>query len=179
MMIKTPTNFYFVRHGESEHNVDPSLPDQLDVTLTERGRMQAQSIQPIIQSLPIKTICVSPLRRALETKEIIAQNLSCQIVVIEELRECDGPVWTTMTESNGITVCQNVQHFMKRTIEGINRSLQYPGPVLIVAHGGVHWAMCHTMAVNEYEKKIDNCVPAHFYQTEDFQWQGRYLNLKT
>ncbi len=62
--------FYFLRHGESEFATHPHLSDEVDVDLTPRGRKQAESIQPILEKLPIQTICVSPLLRAKATKDL-------------------------------------------------------------------------------------------------------------
>lgn len=170
--------FYFIRHGETNHNLNLVSADHVDVPLNPTGRIQALSVKPVIEKLPIRTICVSPLLRALETKEIIAQHLPCDVIVVEELRECTTEVWIKMNqieEKPHVEPCTTVHHFMERSIAGINRALSYPGPVLIVAHGGIHWAMCHRMQVRQHEKKIGNCVPVHFYLSNDLQWQARYL----
>ena len=173
-------NFYFVRHGESECNVNPHIGDEVDVALTLRGMNQAQSIQSIIETLPIQTICVSPLRRALDTKEIIAKNISCPVIVIEELEECTSEIWFKMTQmENGVISCEQVQSFVQRAVSGINKALSYPGPVLIVAHGGVHYAMCHHMQIEEYDKKIHHCTPAHFSISEMDTWKAKHLAIPT
>jgi len=174
--------FYFIRHGETDHHLNLVSADEVDVPLNNTGRNQALSVQPVIEKLPIRTICVSPLLRALETKEIIAQNVACQVVVIEELRECTGEIWTKMNlidDIPGHTPCEIVHHFMEKTIAGINKALGHPGPVLIVAHGGIHWAMCHRINVRDHDKKIGNCVPVHFYLAEDHSWQARKLKHET
>lgn len=169
--------FYFIRHGEADFS-SFSLHDEPDVPLTSRGRNQALSMQPIIEALSIQTICVSPLSRALETKDLISQNLSCKTIVVEELRECSGVIWKKMVEleeNPSIEYCPTVQHFLERTILGIKRSLMHPGPVLIVAHGGIHWGMCHYLNVRQHERKIGNCIPVHFYFSEDQQWEAKIL----
>ncbi len=170
-------SFYFVRHGDADYPQNPNPHDEYDVSLTNLGRRQAQYIQPIIEKLSIKTICVSPLRRAIETNSIIAKNLSTQIIIIEELRECPGAVWQNMIEldQNPNIMCNKVKQFMERVIHGINMALSYPGPVLIVAHGGIHWAMAHYLKVNNHDKKIGNCIPVHFYLSNEFEWEAKHL----
>lgn len=169
--------FYFVRHGEAAF--DPAMTcNQPNAPLSSRGRQQAHSIKGVIEQLPIKTICVSPLLRAEETRQIICENLRCQeVVVVPELEECTALIWERMValDHNDVShsLCDSVRSFFTRTIEGINKALQNPGPVLIVAHGGIHWAMCHHMDV-VHEKKIDNCVPVHFFPLEK-QWQASIL----
>lgn len=168
-------NFYFVRHGQTETNVLQLVNDNRDVPLTDHGRKQAHFIRPVIEKLPIQTICVSPLLRARETKDIIAQNLKCEVKVIEELRECIGTVWEKITEfERSSKMDEEVESYLKRVIVGVNKALEHPGPVLIVAHGGFHWAMSHHMDITHYEKKIGNCVPVHFYHSEE-GWDAKHL----
>lgn len=166
----TQRHFYFMRHGETDHNKHLILNDEADISLNEKGRQQALSICPAISKLPIQTICVSPLRRALETAENAANQLTCSWVVIEELKECSGDVWSKMVNFES---CLAVDLFRQKVKEGINRALDCPGPVLIIAHGGVHWAMCDQMAIQGYEKKIGNCVPVYFNYTS--LWKASYL----
>lgn len=165
--------FYFVRHGETEHNAKQIIHLSTDIPLNPKGRRQAETIRPLIETLPIQTICVSPLLRAQETKNIISANIKCPVVVIKELEECDGDTWLNMiSEDHNSILKENVKRFFERTIEGINKSLSHAGPVLIVAHGGIHWAMCHHMDV-EHQKLIDNCIPVHFNFLQ--KWHAKIL----
>ncbi|WP_068469744.1 histidine phosphatase family protein [Candidatus Protochlamydia phocaeensis] len=174
-------SFYFVRHGETDFNLRQILTSEEDVSLNERGIQQAKSIQLIIEKLPIKTICVSPLKRAQETKAILAERLACPTIIIENLRECSGDVWMRMTAGEGMLIpasyCSDVEYFFRRTIQGINEALSYPGPVLIVAHGGIHWALCHHLSI-QHEKKIGNCIPVHFDANPLEGWKATCLSAK-
>jgi probable phosphoglycerate mutase len=169
--------FYFLRHGESEFAINPHLSDQVDVSLTPRGRKQAESIQPIIEKLPIQTICVSPLLRAKTTKDIVAQNIKSQFYVIEELRECSGAIWQRIyeREKNPHLLCEEVDSFVTRVVSGINQALSFPGPVLIVAHAGIYFALCHHLNIQDYAKPIDHCVPVHFYPSDSNIWMAKQL----
>ncbi len=89
--------FYFLRHGETSHNAEQILSDD-DVSLNGNGVKQAEAIKDVISEFPIKTICFSPLKRAIETKNIAAKRLNCRAIEIEELRECSGSVWTEMNQ---------------------------------------------------------------------------------
>jgi len=170
-MVIHKKNFYFVRHGEADFAKVIPLDYDGDVSLNALGRQQALTIQPHIEKLPIQTVCVSPLRRALETKEIIAKNIKCPHIVIPELEECNGVIWEMMTsiENNPQQLTSHVQDFMQRAVNGINKALSYPGPVLIVAHGGVHWAMCYFMKIQQHDKFVENCIPLHFHHN-DHEW---------
>ncbi|HSX04693.1 MAG TPA: histidine phosphatase family protein [Rhabdochlamydiaceae bacterium] len=168
-------NFYFVRHGQTETNALNLLNDERDVPLTAHGRKQALVIRPIIEQLPIQTICVSPLLRARETKDIIAQNLLCEVVIIEGLRECTGAVWEKIDafERTGL-MCKEVESYQRRVIAGLNKALEHPDPILVVAHGGFHWVMSHHMDIIDYQKEIGNCVPVYFSYSEK-GWAAKHL----
>ena len=130
-------NFYFVRHGETDHNVKHILHDETDITLNERGVQQAQKIQPVIERLPVQMVCVSPLLRAKQTKAIITENLPHPEVVIEDLKECSGDVWLKFMEYErqaDARSLESVDPFFSRVKSGLDYALSHPGPVLIVAH---------------------------------------------
>ena len=142
------------------------------------GFNQAQAVEPIIARLPIYSVCCSPLKRAKETKDIICTNIQAAHYELPELGECTLQIWNDMTLS-GVNAfnCSHahVKEFMQRTLVGINHSLSYEGPVLIVAHGGIHWALCCLMEIADHEWIIDNCLPVHFYTDNSGQWKARKL----
>lgn len=175
MIIKK--EFYFVRHGQTDYNKNASKEDHDDVSLNDTGRQQAASIESIIATLPIKTICVSPLKRAKETKEMISARFAADHFEILGLSECSAAIWHEMTSLGAQASSSDkliVKNFMHQVLAGVNEALSQPGPVLIVAHGGVHWAMCCHMNV-EHEWAIDNCIPVHFSYTEDGTWKAKKL----
>src|SRR6266480_1770078 len=64
----------FIRHGQTTWNVEHRLPGQLPgVTLNDTGRKQAARLADALHILPISAIISSPLERARDTAEIIAQ----------------------------------------------------------------------------------------------------------
>ncbi len=171
--------FYFLRHGETTYNAEQLLSDA-DISINENGIKQAETIKEIIAKLPIKTICYSPLKRAIETKNIATRALKCLEIEISELRECSGSIWMEimkLEKNSQHPVAQGVSDFFSQAIIGINRALDHAGPVLIIAHGGIHWTLCHLMGLNE-EKKIGNCIPVHFRPNEKNNWEKKALFLE-
>jgi uncharacterized phosphatase len=75
-----------------------------------------------------------------------------------------------------MTTLGPVYSFMQRVLKGINEALVCHGPVLIVAHGGVHWAACCLMEIDQHDWMIDNCILTHFSIKEDGRWTARKLN---
>jgi broad specificity phosphatase PhoE len=81
---------YFVRHGESASNAAPggmALPLEQGDRLTERGFEQARAVAERLGDAGATRILASPLRRARETAEVIAERLDVEITEVEELRE--------------------------------------------------------------------------------------------
>jgi broad specificity phosphatase PhoE len=77
-----------VRHGESVGNATQTFTDSPEAPLTEFGRVQARESGEILrrQFQPIRLIS-SPFRRAYESAEIIAEELSLPIEVEPDVRE--------------------------------------------------------------------------------------------
>lgn len=170
--------FYFLRHGLVDYGPEFLTDATPDVPLNSEGRKQASLVKPVIETLPIRTICVSPLIRAQQTMNIVAENLQCPIVVLEELRECSGRIWQTMSALDESRTPEQVEAavsaFMNRVVTGIQKALTFTGPVLIVAHGGVHFAFCHQLAVEHPAKRINHCVPVHF-TCDANRWKAKVL----
>lgn len=174
-------DFYFVRHGQTDHNILEGKRKEDhpgDTSLNETGRSQAKFIQPSIASLPIQTVCSSPYKRAQETKEIITSNLQVNHHDIHDLGECSGQIWKEMVRLGMYTLLPHegvAREFMDRVRKGINQALSLPSPLLVVAHGGVHWALCCLMSIEEHEWAIDNCVPVHFSIGANGKWTAKKL----
>ena len=64
-----------VRHGETDWNIAGILQGWLDVELNERGREQAREMAATFAAWGFTRVYTSPLRRSLETAEIIAAQL--------------------------------------------------------------------------------------------------------
>lgn len=65
-----------IRHGQSTGDAEERLEGWLDFPLTPRGRRQAQlAAEWLAVHLPVDQIISSPLKRAAETAEIIAEHL--------------------------------------------------------------------------------------------------------
>ena len=93
--------FYFVRHGQTDHNLLEGKhkgDHPGDIPLNATGRNQTKLIQPTISTLPIKTVCSSPLKRAQETTEIITSHLQVHHHENSDLGECSAQIWKEMVQ---------------------------------------------------------------------------------
>ena len=81
---------YFVRHGESEANTAHVISNHGWMhPLTETGQQQARDLAARLSPIGAKIIYTSPLRRAVETAEILALALKLPVQVDDALREYD------------------------------------------------------------------------------------------
>ena len=79
---------YFVRHGEGQDNTARQFSyKRVDRPLTERGWLQARQTADYLAGKRIDEIFCSPMKRAHETAQIIAQRLGRELTILEELRE--------------------------------------------------------------------------------------------
>ena len=81
---------HFVRHGESASNAAPgamALPGNSGDRLTERGFEQARAVAERLGEAGATRILTSPLLRARETADVIAERLELPVTELEELRE--------------------------------------------------------------------------------------------
>ncbi len=84
---------YCVRHGESVYNAEGRIQGRLDVPLSELGRRQSAAAAAALAGLPIDALYASPLRRAMETAEIIADALALTVQTDDRLMEINVGVF--------------------------------------------------------------------------------------
>src|SRR5438874_12527342 len=84
----------FIRHGQTTWNVEHRLPGQLQgIELNDEGRQQAARLADALTVLPISAIISSPLERARETAEFIAQGRGLSIQFEPGLMDVDLGRW--------------------------------------------------------------------------------------
>lgn len=84
---------YFVRHGETECNVEGVYYGWTDCGLNEKGIEQAEKLHGFFKEVPIDSVIVSPLKRAMTTAEIILKNRDITVLNAEELKEINFGEW--------------------------------------------------------------------------------------
>jgi len=69
----------FIRHGQTDWNRDGLLQGSSDIPLNDIGRAQARDAFMTVGSRPWDAVVSSPLRRARETAQIIADGLGLRL----------------------------------------------------------------------------------------------------
>lgn len=90
--------FIFVRHGETEWNVDGRYQGQTDIPLSDKGRAQAVALGKRFESIPVDVIYSSPLQRAYDTARAIAEPKGLSIHKVEGIKELDFGEWDGNTK---------------------------------------------------------------------------------
>jgi probable phosphomutase (TIGR03848 family) len=88
------TLLLLIRHGENDYVKTGRMAGRLPgVHLNERGQKQAQALGDALKNVPIKAIYSSPLERAIETANPIANARKLQILQEPGLLDTDIGKW--------------------------------------------------------------------------------------
>jgi len=80
---------YLVRHGQTASSKRKAYSGRSDVALTELGREQARAVAQRLAELGVDAIFSSPLSRARDTAQAIADATGAPLTVDERLTEID------------------------------------------------------------------------------------------
>ena len=174
------TNFFLVRHGETEWNLAGKIQGATDIPLNDTGRAQAHSTGSKMQGRKWDVIVSSPLSRAVETAEIIASYLAlAEPRLIPELVERNygaaegltGPevesFYPTDTPVPGRETRGEVQDRVVASLHEL--AAEFTGRnIIVVCHGGVIRALLHeTMGTSFFHERITNGSVHSFHHDDD------------
>ncbi|MFH0739843.1 MAG: histidine phosphatase family protein [bacterium] len=146
---------FLCRHGQTIGDVEDRYGGDYNDSLTEKGAEQAKTLASKLEGKSIEIIFSSSLNRAKETSEILTNSLSCEIEVINNIRERNTyGILTGMLKSearekypqeaellksykNTIEGAETYEHFTERItnafLELANRNYDV---IAVVSHGG-------------------------------------------
>jgi broad specificity phosphatase PhoE len=121
----------FVRHGESEYNVNP-VEENEGKGLTRKGKMQAKYLGNSLKNEKISIVYTSSLLRAKQTGEIISKIINVPIKAsIEELDEYSSKHLKSILQILFNKRLKRLKSFLKN----ISKDREEDKTVLIIAHG--------------------------------------------
>jgi valyl-tRNA synthetase len=146
--IAKSTTVLWARHGQSEANRDKLFQGKLNSPLTEQGINDAKKLAASMTGRNIVRIIASPLQRANNTAQIVAEKLGLTVETWDDLFELDQgdlagksqslagdtpPIQYALENETG----ESIETFYGRAqaIWKKIRSIKDQGEVLIVAHG--------------------------------------------
>jgi phosphoserine phosphatase len=87
------TRVYLVRHGTTEWNKEEIFRGRLDCKLNETGQAEARALAEYFTDIPLQAIYSSPLSRAMETAQAVAQAKALPVVSLPEFIDMDFGEW--------------------------------------------------------------------------------------
>jgi broad specificity phosphatase PhoE len=101
---------YFVRHGESTANLAREFSNSgWKHPLTEKGVKQAHTVARGLSGFNIEQVYSSPVMRAVQTAQILAESLHAPIEITEALREWSVGIYEGTTDPVGWGLHRQVQ----------------------------------------------------------------------
>lgn len=175
------------RHGETDWNAENRFQGHADPPLNERGRAQARELAGKLRDERVDAVFTSPLRRARETAEIVAETLGLPVIEDEGLREVDVGEWQGLTRAEieerypdafarwvahgpGWERGETYEAMGERVLDALARIADGRAGerLLVVTHGGpVRAALARANGITQEEARrrtrvIDNCGMASF-----------------
>ena len=87
------TRVYLVRHGTTDWNKEEIFRGRLDCKLNETGQAEARALAEYFTDIPLQAIYSSPLSRAMETAQAVAEAKALQVVPHPEFIDIDFGEW--------------------------------------------------------------------------------------
>jgi len=142
------------RHGETVWNVEKVYRGRTDVNLDEVGIKQAELLGRHLSNWELEAIYSSPLRRAIDTANIIARYQKIGIHIAEGIIDFDYGEWQSLSEQTVKNLYptlhdewhnnphkvrmpggESLEDVKKRAIKVVNDVLsEYQGSVVLVSH---------------------------------------------
>ena len=95
------TRICFIRHGETDWNVEKRIQGHTDIELNETGRSQALAMAFNAAHHRFHAIYSSDLARARETAQVLAQREEHQVKLLPQLRERHYGIFQGITAAQG------------------------------------------------------------------------------
>jgi len=142
------------RHGETVWNVEKVYRGRTDVNLDEVGIKQAELLGKHLSNWELEAIYSSPLRRAIDTANIIARYQKIGVHIAEGLIDFDYGEWQSLPEQRAKRLYptlhdewhnnphkvkmpggESLEYVKRRAVEVVNDVLsEYQGSVVLVSH---------------------------------------------
>ena len=142
------------RHGETVWNVEKIYRGRMDLDLDEVGIKQAELLGKYLSNRELEAIYSSPLKRAIDTADIIARYQRISVQIAEGLIDFDYGEWQSLPEQEAKRLYpilhnewhnsphkvrmpggESLEDVKSRAIEVVNDVLsKYQGSVVLVSH---------------------------------------------
>jgi len=191
---------YLTRHGETSWNVERIIQGKSnDVPLNKNGIRQANKLAKYFKTKHIDYIVSSPLKRSLQTAEIVAKAKGISIITSDALSEIDYGEWSGI-KSNEVPLKfpkqwaqftenpeaftfpdgESLHAFYKRVTEYF-KTLPTDKDILIVTHvNPIRMIIKHILDIkfkSIYNLHIENCTVSGIKYKKS-RWEVDFLNCR-
>jgi 2,3-bisphosphoglycerate-dependent phosphoglycerate mutase len=170
--VSAATELLFIRHGQTDWNVQQRFQGQLDVPLNATGHQQAQALAARLAHDPHELVFSSDLQRALQTAAPLAAAWSRPLATLpgfreqsfgvleglnaQQAREQHPTPWQTWLQQRadyGLPGGESTQMFFDRVMGAVAELVSaHPGRrIAVVTHGGVLdmlWRSAHLLSLD-------------------------------
>ena len=171
--------FYFLRHGQTDHNRKRICQGHTDVPLNQTGLMQADIAASVLASIRPKAIRSSDLARVRQTAAPVSQQLNLDVEADQRLRErffgvyenkpIEGKLWAYDHPS-----VESIEAFVDRSLAGFDWALDQDD-VLVVTHGGLRRVLAGALDLKMSDWTAHNALPTRYSLDDDGHWHAEIL----
>lgn len=189
-----------VRHGSTIHNENNVWQGRSDSSLNDKGRKEADLLAEELKNEAIDIVFHSPMKRAIETAEIIAKNHHTVFKTIDSFVEIDvgdfdGAKHTDIIKQHPeiyrnwimdidspIPTGESFNDVFERVKTGVEEILESPyRNILVVGHAMVNRAilgqLLNMSPIPARKFMMENCAYSKFYIYDTPH--GRHINVET
>jgi probable phosphoglycerate mutase len=158
--------FFFLRHGQTEHNRRRICQGHTDVPLNDIGLTQADRAAAVLIKAQPSSLTTSDLTRVRQTAKPIADKLALKPAIDARLRErsfgiyedrpIEGHLWSFDHPS-----IETIEAFVDRSLEGFAAALN-EDDTLVVTHGGLRRVLAGALDIDMPYWSGHNAVPLRF-----------------
>ncbi|MFC4397332.1 MULTISPECIES: histidine phosphatase family protein [Micrococcaceae] len=183
----TLTTFALVRHGQTDWNAERRLQGATDIPLNDVGRGQARDAVAVLAPYEWDAIVSSPLSRAAETADLIAEGLGLTVSRrVPELTERSfgpaegmqaGPELEALRVPGGFKGAESEDEAADRGIAALEAlAEEFRGQRLLVVTHGTLLRVSLSRAVGQTLASVDNAALnlAHHHAVDG--WKLEYFN---
>jgi len=183
----TLTTFALVRHGQTDWNAERRLQGATDIPLNDVGRGQARDAVAILAPYEWDAIVSSPLSRAAETADLIAEGLGLTVSRrVPELTERSfgpaegmqaGPELDALRVPGGFKGAESEDEAADRGIAALEAlAEEFRGQRLLVVTHGTLLRVSLSRAIGQTLASVDNAALnlAHHHAIDG--WKLEYFN---
>lgn len=187
MEAMTLTTFALVRHGQTDWNAERRLQGSTDIPLNDVGRGQARDAVAVLAPYEWDAIVSSPLSRAAETADLIAEGLGLTVSRrVPELTERSfgpaegmqaGPELDALRVPGGFKGAESEDEAADRGLAALEAlAEEFRGQRLLVVTHGTLLRVSLSRAIGQTLASVDNAVLnlAHHHAIDG--WKLEYFN---